>query len=160
VNRMPSQLPNVNFSQITGVLEIVDDHKGKVDVARIASEHGLDIDELLPSIEAAELLGFVKVEGGDIELLETGHRLLRASLRARKQVLREQVLKTPIFQDVVGKLQKAGGTMDKDTLVDVLGFKLWTPEPDRAAKTIINWGRHTGILTFDADTNEIRLVTK
>lgn len=155
---MSLHLPNVNFSQIVGVLEIVDDHKGRVDVARIASEYGLDIDELLPGVEACEILHFVTVEKGDIHLEEMGRKVLKASLRARKQLLREQVLKMPIFQDVISKLQKAGGHMEREGLAEILGFKLWTHDTEQAARTLINWGRHTGILSYDADSGEVKLL--
>jgi NitT/TauT family transport system ATP-binding protein len=155
---MSQQLPTVNFSQIVGVLEIVDDFKGHVDVARIAGEYGLDIDELLPSVEAGELLGFVKVTDGDIVLQDPGRKVLKASLRQRKLLLREAVLRTPIFQDVIAKLRKSGGAMDREALAEILGFKLWTHDMEKAARTVINWGRHTGILSYDADTHQVRLL--
>ena len=155
---MGNHLPATNFSQIVGILEIVDDHKGRVDVARIAAEHGLGMDDLLPAVEAAEMLGFVTVREGDIELLDAGRKVLKASLLHRKRLLREQVLKMPIFQDVIGKLQKAGGQMRREELADILGFKLWTHDTEQAARTLINWGRHTGLLSYDADTGKVVLL--
>lgn len=152
------QLPNVPVGTITGVLEIVDDYKGKVDAARIAAEFDLDIDEFLPSVQAAELLQFVTVKDGDVMLTDAGKRMLKASLRQRKVIFREQALKTPIFMDVVAKLQKAGGRMQKEDLADILGFKLWTHDQETAVRTLINWGRYGGILSFDADTKEIVLL--
>lgn len=151
-------LPNVPVGSIVGVLEVVDDYKGKVDAARIAADYDLDIDEFLPSVHAAELLGFVKVSEGDVALTDVGRKMLKASLKTRKTIFREQALKTPIFQDVVSKLQKAGGRMQKDDLADILGFKLWTHDQETAVRTLINWGRHGGILSFDADTKEIVLL--
>jgi hypothetical protein len=84
--------------------------------------------------------------------------MLKASLKTRKTIFREQALKTPIFQDVIGKLQKVGGRMQKDELADILGFKLWTHDQEEAVRTLINWGRHGGILSYDADTKEIVLL--
>ena len=155
---MASHLPATNFSQISGVLEIVDDHKGRVDVARIAGEHGLGMDDLLPAVEAAEMLGFVKVQEGDIELLDAGRKVLKASLLHRKKLLREQVLKLPLFQDVIGKLSKAGGRMRREDLAEILGFKLWTHDTEQAVRTVINWGRHTAILSYDADNGQVILL--
>lgn len=155
---MGSHLPHTNFSQIVGVLEIVDDHKGRVDVARVAAEHGLGMDHLLPAVEACEMLGFVTVHEGDIELLDPGRKVLKASLLNRKKLLREQVLKLPIFQDVLGKLQKAGGQMRREDLADILGFKLWTHDTEQAVRTLINWGRHTALLSYDADNGQVVLL--
>jgi NitT/TauT family transport system ATP-binding protein len=155
---MSEHLPNVPVGQIVGVLEVADDYKGKVDVARIAAEYDLDIDELLPQVRAAELLGYVTVSEGDLELTAVGRKVLKAGLKARKTIFREQALKTPIFQDVVAKLKKAGGRMTKDDLAEILGFKLWTHEPEEAVRTLINWGRYGTILSYDADTREIVLL--
>ena len=152
------QLPNVPVGQIVGLLEIVDDYKGKADAARIAADYDLDIDELLPSVHAAELLGFVTVADGDITLTAVGRNMLKAGIVKRKAIFREQALKTPIFADVIIKLTKAGGRMQKDDLADILGFKLWTHDQETAVRTLINWGRHGNILSFDADTKEIVLL--
>lgn len=155
---MTTMLPNVSVGSITGVLEIVDDYGGKVDAARIAADYDLDIDEFLPSVHAAELLHFVKVHEGDVLLTDVGRKMLKATLKNRKVIFRDQALKTPIFIDVVAKLQKAGGRMKKDELADILGFKLWTHSQEEATRTLINWGRHGGILSYDADTREIILL--
>jgi NitT/TauT family transport system ATP-binding protein len=153
------QLPNVTVGSIVGVLEIVDDYKGKVDAARIAADYDLDIDEFLPSVHGAELLGFVTVAEGDIILTDVGKKMLKATLKNRKAIFREQSMKTPIFQDVLAKLRKSGGRMHKDDLADILGFKLWTHDQETAARTLIAWGRHANLLSYDAITKEIVLLS-
>lgn len=155
---MTSPLPNAPVGQITGILEIVHSYKGKVGVARLAADYDLDLDELLPSLDAAELLQFLVVHEGQATITETGTRMLKASLRQRKLVFREQAMKTPLFQDVVAKLRRAGGRLRKEELTEIVGFKLWTHDMERSVRTLINWGRHAGILSYDADTHDIVLV--
>jgi NitT/TauT family transport system ATP-binding protein len=155
---MTSPLPNAPVGQITGILEIVHGYKGKAPLSRIAADYDLDLAELLPSVEACELLGFLTVVDGQAALTETGTKMLKASLRQRKLIFRDQALQTPFFQDVVSKLSKTGGRMKKKALAEIVGFKLWTHDSEQSVRTLINWGRHGGILSYDADSQEIVLL--
>ncbi|MHB8586615.1 MAG: AAA-associated domain-containing protein [Thermoplasmatota archaeon] len=154
---MTTALPEATVGQIVGVLEIAKDHNGKVDAARISQEYDLEIDELLPAIQGAELMGLVRVSEGDVILTDVGTRLLKASLSARKTIIREQLKATPIFQDVIKKLKQTGGSISKEDLAQILGFKLWTHDTETAVRTLIAWGRHARILAYDADTGQITL---
>jgi NitT/TauT family transport system ATP-binding protein len=156
---MTSALPTTTPGSIAGILEIVQDFGGDVDAARIAAEHALELDDLLPPVQAAELLGFVTTPEGNIKLTDAGKKFLKASLQKRKALFREQLVKTPIFQDVLSKLAKMErGTMTKDQVIEVLGFKLWTTTPEQSFRTFVNWGRYAGLVTYDADTQDVRLV--
>src|SRR5581483_10547276 len=132
---MPSPLPNAPVGQITGILEIVHSYKGSEGLSRLAADYDLALDELLPSVEAAELLQFLTVNDGAAALTDTGARMLKASLRQRKSIFRDQALKTPLVQDVVAKLQRAGGRMRKSQLMEIVGFKLWTHDTERSVRT-------------------------
>ena len=61
-------LPHARTGGIAGFLEILADHNGREDVYRMADLLSFEIDDLLPIVEAAALLGFVKVSEGDVEI--------------------------------------------------------------------------------------------
>ncbi|MHB8633650.1 MAG: AAA-associated domain-containing protein [Thermoplasmatota archaeon] len=153
-----TQLPNATPGQIMGLLEILDDYKGRADAARIAADFDLDLDELLPSVEGAELLGFCSTAHGDVIVTDVGRKMLKASLKVRKTIFREQVLKTVIVQEILLKLKKAGGRLGRDDLAEILGFKLWTHDVEPALKTLIGWGRQATLFSYDADRRELVLV--
>lgn len=46
---------------IAGLLEILQDRGGHEDLYRLAEESGMDVDDLLPIVEAAAMLGFATV---------------------------------------------------------------------------------------------------
>src|SRR5258708_19974903 len=65
-------LPHARPGGIAGLLELVLDHKGKDDIYRLADDLAFEIDDLLPIVDAAQLLGFLKGTEGDAEITPTG----------------------------------------------------------------------------------------
>ena len=61
-------LPHARPGSIAGLVELLNDRGGKEDLYRIAEELLMEVDDLLPIVEAAALLAFAKSERGDIEL--------------------------------------------------------------------------------------------
>jgi NitT/TauT family transport system ATP-binding protein len=72
-----------------GLLEVLEDFKGRVDVAKVADDLILELDDLLPVVDAAELLSFIKVDSGDLILTETGREFLLKGPKARKKLLKK-----------------------------------------------------------------------
>ena len=75
-----------------GWLSCLNDRGGKEDLYRIAEELLMDVDDLLPIVEAAALLSFVKSERGDIELTASGKTFAEADISTRKEIFREAAL--------------------------------------------------------------------
>ncbi len=59
-----------------GLLEVLEDFKGRVDIAKVADDLMLELDDLLPAVDAAELLVFLKIDSGDLILIEEGKKFL------------------------------------------------------------------------------------
>ena len=55
-------LPKVEVGRTIGFLEILDDYGNKVDIAKIAADLLLDLDDVLPVVDTAEMFNFIKVE--------------------------------------------------------------------------------------------------
>ncbi len=75
-------LPHARTGGIAGFLEILADHNGREDVYRLADLLSFEIDDLLPIVEGAALLGFVKVTEGDVEITPPGARIRQRSYPA------------------------------------------------------------------------------
>jgi NitT/TauT family transport system ATP-binding protein len=67
-------LPNARPDSVAGLLELLNDRGGKEELSRIAEELLMEIDDLLPVVEAATLLSFAQSGRGDIELTSAGRR--------------------------------------------------------------------------------------
>ncbi len=60
VRRKYQMLPHARPGGVTGLLEILIDHGGRADIYRLADDLVMDVDDLLPIIEAGHLLGFLE----------------------------------------------------------------------------------------------------
>ena len=77
--------PKATISEIIGLLEAVNDSGGVEDAAQLAADFDLELDRILPSIDGAELLGFIVATDGNIELTKDARKLLDAGIRERKR---------------------------------------------------------------------------
>lgn len=137
-----------------GLLVLLNEHKGTEDVARLADDLDLEIDEILPSIDYAEALGLVRVDDGRANLTDIGRRMLSASIRERKTILRDQLKKTTLFKTILRALESApGGRLTEDDLQRLLAFT--TAPGDAYVLNIINWGRYAELFRYDSDSHAL-----
>src|SRR5215472_9220747 len=98
-----------------GLLVLLKDHHGEDDLARLADDLDLEIDEILPSSDWAEVLGLVRVDDGRMTFTASGKALVDASIRERKTLLRDQLLKSTLFATLARSLETApGGRMHQE----------------------------------------------
>jgi NitT/TauT family transport system ATP-binding protein len=153
---LPTTYPKASPTEMMGLLVLLKDHKGAQDVARLADDLDLEIDEILPSLEFAEVLQLVSVHEGRAELTDVGRRLLAGSIRERKTILRDQLKRTTLFRTLLGALESA----PERRLTDEEAFRLieFTSAPaDSLVQNIINWGRYTELFRYDADERMLLL---
>ena len=86
-------LPHARPGGIAGLLEMLADHNGRDDMYRLADELAFEIDDLLPIVEAAALLGFVKVRRR-VEMTPEGRAFVEADILRRKELFRDAALRT------------------------------------------------------------------
>ena len=70
-------LPHARPGGIAGLLELLIDYNGRADIYRLADDLAFEIDDLLPIVDAAQLLCFLKVEEGDAAITPAGASLRR-----------------------------------------------------------------------------------
>ena len=150
-------VPRTHLGVMAGLLEIVEDYQGKVDAAKIADELMLELDDILPAIEAAEMLGFIKVDSGDLILTDKGKEYLAANSMQRKKILHQLLSKIGLFQWLIEQLKKRGNEMSKDELIALLEGEMPDVDATKLIKWIIEWGRHALILRYDSNSQTIRL---
>jgi len=151
---VPTVFPKASPSEMQGLLVLLSEHKGNEDVARLADDLDLEIDEILPSIDYAEALGLVKVVEGRANLTDIGRRMLSASIRDRKTILREQLKKTTLFKTILRALESAPeGRLTEDDVQRLLAFT--TAPSDSYVLNIINWGRYAELFRYDSDEHAL-----
>src|SRR5260370_35607945 len=85
-------LPHTRLGGLAGLLEILADQGGRVDLHRLAGELSLEVDALLPSVDTAALLGFLRVVEGDVTITQEGQAFAQGDIQARKTIFRKAAL--------------------------------------------------------------------
>ncbi len=153
--------PKATISEIIGLLEVVNDSGGIEDAARLAADFDLELHEILPSIDGAELLGFVKVTDGNIELTGDAQKLLDTGIRERKKIIRDKVAGVELIKDLRNKLMESSERkMSKEEALKFLQTRISTSDIESYFRIIINWTRHAGLIGYNSDSEEICLMSK
>ncbi len=151
-------IPQVGISRIIGLLEVLDDAGGRYDVFRLARDVNFELGEILMVIKAAEMLGFVETPGADVVLTAVGARLLKGRVNARKQLLKEQLKKLPIFRSVVDALQRSDDRRaDQDAFLEIFALHLPAEDSEALLKTVIDWGRYAELIGYNPEDQELYL---
>lgn len=154
---MPTSYPKSSPTEMMGLLVLLNSHKGSEDVALLADDLDLEIDEILPALDNAAMLGLVKVTDGRASFTELGHRFVAASIRQRKEIVREQLRRTTLFKTLLRALESAPEHyLTDDQLGSIISFI--PGDPAEAAQTIINWGRYAELFRYDPEEKRLVLV--
>ena len=151
-------IPQVDLNTVVGLVKVVEDVGGREDVYRLAREVNYEFGQILQVIKAAEILGLVDTPGGDVMVTDLGRKVLKSSILKRKELIREQIRKLPIFGNVLQMLQRTEeGRADRDVFLEA--FALFLPEEDseRLLETVIDWGRYAELVGYNDDSEEVYL---
>ncbi len=159
VQRPYQVLPHVAISDVTGLIEIVQLRGGREDLYQIGRHLHLEIDDLLPLIEATDLLGLANTEEGDLVLTEEGKHFAEAGVLEEKQVFRAQVLQhVGLVRKIVEALQAAPGhILPEEHFLQFLETRFSKEEAQAQLDTAINWGRYAELYSYQENRGIFRL---
>src|SRR5271156_1787656 len=152
-------LPHSRPGGVGGLLELLNDRGGEEDTYHIAEDLLLEIDDLLPILDAATLLGFAEVNEGDVRVTEQGRAYAEADIPTRKEIFREASLQhASLLQQMYSALEKKSNhTMPLEFFRDLLDERFAQVEVDRQIETALLWGRYAGIFTYGPETDQLHL---
>jgi NitT/TauT family transport system ATP-binding protein len=152
-------LPHARRGAIAGLLELLNDRGGKEDLYRVADELRMEVDELLPVVEAATLLKFAKSDRGDVEITPPGKAFAEADIAARKTLFRDAILANVLLiQQINGALSaKTDNTMPLEFFRDILREHFSDSEVKRQIETALNWGRYADLFAYDSESDRLFL---
>ena len=79
-------LPYASVGGLAGLMEIVANRDGHADLPELAKLLTFEVDDLLPLVDAAEMLGFADVADADIHLTPTGTQWVQADILRSKEI--------------------------------------------------------------------------
>jgi NitT/TauT family transport system ATP-binding protein len=144
-------LPYTSITALSGLLEHVNDTPNRqVDLYRLRDDLRLDLNELIPAVEAAELLGFATVEAGDLTLTALGETFAEASILARKEIFATRIRRLPLFKWMLRMLQASGsGWLSWAVFLAALEVEYPPDEAERQLDTALDWGRYAERFGYD-----------
>lgn len=145
-------LPHARPGGIAGLLELLIDLHGRADMYRLADDLAFELDDLLPIVDAAQLLGFVTVEEGDAVITEEGRKYAESEIQVQKELFREAATDhVLLLRQIARALQtKSDHTVPEDFFLDMLDEQFSQDETVRQLDTAISWGRYAEIFDYDA----------
>jgi NitT/TauT family transport system ATP-binding protein len=145
-------LPHARPGGIAGLLELLIDHNGKDDIYRLADDLAFEIDDLLPIVDAARLLGFLTVNEGDAEITPIGTEFANSEILHQKEVFRKAAIDNVLLlRQIVRAVEtKSDGSVSEEFFHDVLDEQFSEEETLRQLETAISWGRYAELFDFDA----------
>ncbi|HEV3196432.1 MAG TPA: AAA-associated domain-containing protein [Bryobacteraceae bacterium] len=152
-------LPRARRGAIAGLLELLNDRGGKDDLYHIADELQMEVDDLLPILEAVTLLHFAKSDKGDVEITPEGKAFAEADIVTRKHLFREAALAhVTLLQQMHKALEtKSDHSMPLEFFRDLLEEHFPDAEVQHQIETALNWGRYADILTYDSESDRLSL---
>ena len=155
----PVLLPPASVDGLSGLIEILHAAGGLSDLADLASDLSLDVDDLLPLVDACTLLGFVKVDDGEARVTAEGDHFASAGIQTSKEIFALAALEqVPLIRTIRQALERSDdGALRRGFFLDLLRQH---HNPDEAADQLdiaIDWGRYSELYEYDSDTDEIGL---
>ena len=152
-------LPHVKIGVINGLAERVLRAGGREDLSALGRELQLEIDDLLPIVEAIEMLGFGEATEGDLVLSEEGKQLAEGDDQADKGLFRQQELAhIDLIRQITEELTQAEDhELDADEIVEQLEEHFSPDEAERQFQTAIDWARYAELFAYDDESGLLYL---
>ena len=150
-------LPHAKVGGIAGLLELLHDRGGREDLFRLSEELVMDVEDLLPILEACVLLGFAWLKEGDVQITPQGSAFAEADIQQRKILFRQASLDhVTILKQIDSILKrKSDHSIADEFFHDILDEHFSEDEVQRQFETAMNWGRYAEIFDYDRGTGRL-----
>lgn len=145
-------LPHARPGGMAGLLELLLDKGGRDDIYRLADDLTFEIDDLLPIVDAAQMLGFLTIEEGDAAITESGAAFANSEILRQKELFRDAAVENILLLRQIRRAleAKSDHTVAEAFFLDLLDEQFSEEESQRQMETAITWGRYAELFDFDA----------
>jgi NitT/TauT family transport system ATP-binding protein len=152
-------LPHSRPGGVAGLLELLLDKGGKDDIYRLADDLAFEIDDLLPIVDAAQLLGFLTIEEGDAAITPSGAEFANSEILRQKELFRDAALEHVLLLRQIRRAldSKTDHTVPDEFFLDMLDEQFSEEESQRQMETAVAWGRYAELFDFDSGRHRFML---
>jgi NitT/TauT family transport system ATP-binding protein len=151
-------LPQATVDGLSGLAEIlIGRHGGAADLADLAEGLGLEVDDLLPLVDALVMLGFADLRDDRLELTGNGQVFAGASIQDSKMIFaRASLDRAPLVRAIYRSLRAAqDDSLPSGYFIDILRASYSEEESVRQLDVAINWGRYAELYDYDAARGQV-----
>ncbi|MFJ6567812.1 nitrate/sulfonate/bicarbonate ABC transporter ATP-binding protein [Streptomyces sp. NPDC091292] len=151
-------LPGAGVDGLSGLAEMVLHRGGRCDLADLAEDLGLEVDDILPLVDALDLLDFAHMSGDDLLLTPQGTAYAGADVQESKTIFAEAAPRAPLVKLITSSLaQNPGGALRAGFFRDLLAHHYTSEQVTRQLDTATDWGRYAELFRYDAEPEEYRI---
>jgi NitT/TauT family transport system ATP-binding protein len=151
-------LPHSTVGEIVGLLEVLDDNKGQLDIFQLSAIVGKDFGSVMTVVKAAEMLDFIDTPRRSVIFTAVGKTFLKADINQRKIIFKEQLMKLRLFQLVTDMMKRADGHgLEEDVILETFAIVLPNEDAEKHFNTLVDWGRYAELVGYDADEKKMFL---
>ncbi len=152
-------LPHARVGGIAGLMELLHDRGGHEDLFRLAEDLVMDVQDLLPILEACVLLGLATLKEGDVQITPQGTDFAVADIQQRKILFRQAALQhVTILKQIDSILKrKSDHSIADEFFHDILDEHFAEDEVQRQFETAMNWGLYAELFDYDRENNRLVL---
>jgi NitT/TauT family transport system ATP-binding protein len=157
---IPEPLPAVNIGHVSGLMEIVRDHGGEMDVFGLDQLTDYDFGHTLAVVKAGEMLDLLDTPKNKVILTDIGQEYLDGDINVRKELFRTQLRKLGTFRFVIRLLEEAHDhRLQRDVVVEELAIRLTSEDIEKTFDTVVSWGRFAELFGYSPDEQVLYLDT-
>jgi NitT/TauT family transport system ATP-binding protein len=152
-------LPEVSAGGLSGLLEILAARGGQDGLAELADDLSFEIDDLLPLVDAAVMLGLAQVHDAQLEITGQGRQFAAADIDTSKTLFGTLITAhAPLIKAILRALRATGdGTLREGFFLDLLRRGFSADEARRQLDIAIDWGRYGELFQYDGEDGELIL---
>src|SRR5262249_24023419 len=136
-------IPKAKTTEILGLLEIVSDHGGQMDLFELDKITAYDFGHTITVVKAAELLDLVETPGNLVRLTESGREMVAADQPEKKLLFRKRLLTLGLFAAVIRHLAaEPDVARPGDDVKAFIAERLPGCAPADLFRTLVGWGRY------------------
>ena len=150
-------LINSSLVLVEGLLTRLEEEKGAMDLYEIADEMGQSVDQMLPAVASAEMLGFIHTPGTMLVLTALGRELLNEQEPLRRRlIMREAVRALPVIGNLYEIVNHQGDEgLEKEIALEQLVIMLPFEDPELQFDAMLKWCRHVNLFSYDSQAELI-----
>jgi NitT/TauT family transport system ATP-binding protein len=146
----------VRAGQVIGLVEVAGSFGSRMDIAKMADAMGADLAVMLPILDAAQMLGLVRMEKVDLLLTDEGLRF-KATSKNKMTQLKAKLAGIEPFRTAMELASKSGGATSQDVASSLSRRGVsWHYDPELndtlVHALLISWALSSRLLSYDGKT--------